>query len=128
MTDGAAEDAAGAERERRGGWVVDGGYAALVPCAFGKGWIGCERFNGSLGGGGFHDEFSFGNFFFDNGNLTLVSGGQMLSGTYEIVTAESAIKGVFKSSDANVKISLPYVYENGALKLYNNREQEMTKR
>lgn len=57
--DGAAEDAAGAEGERRGGWVADGSYAALVPCAAGEGWIGGERFNGSLGGGGVHDEFSF---------------------------------------------------------------------
>ena len=56
---GTTEDAALAERERRGGWVVDGGYAALVPCASGKGWIGGERFNGSLGVGRFHDEFSF---------------------------------------------------------------------
>ena len=55
---GAAEDAARAERERRGGWVADGGYAALVPGAAGEGWIGGERFNGGLGGGGFHG-FSF---------------------------------------------------------------------
>lgn len=57
--DGATEDAAVAERERRGGGVADGGYAALVPCATGEGRIGGERFNGGLGGGGFHDEFSF---------------------------------------------------------------------
>lgn len=49
LTDGAAEDAAGTERERRGGWVVDGGYAALVPCASGKGWIGCEEVDSGLG-------------------------------------------------------------------------------
>ena len=49
LTDGAAEDAAGAERERRGGWVVDGGYAALVPCASGKGWVGCEEGDSGLG-------------------------------------------------------------------------------
>ena len=58
LTDGAAEDAALSERDRRGGWVVDGGYAALVPCASGKGWIGGERFNGGLGVVCFHD-FSF---------------------------------------------------------------------
>ena len=68
----ATEDAALAERERRGGWVVDGGYAALVPCASGKGWIGGERFNGSLGGGGFHDEFSFQVFATKNTKLTKV--------------------------------------------------------
>ena len=51
------EDAALAERERRGGWVVDGDYAALVPCATGEGWIGGEGFNGGLGGGGFHGFF-----------------------------------------------------------------------
>ena len=33
---------------------MDGDYAALVPCATGEGWIGGERFNGGLGGGGFH--------------------------------------------------------------------------
>jgi hypothetical protein len=55
---GAAEDAALAEWERRGGWVVDGGYAALVPGAADEGWIGGERFNGGLSGGGFHG-FSF---------------------------------------------------------------------
>ena len=55
----ATEDAAVAERERRGGWVTDGDYATLVPCATGEGWIGGERFNGSLGVGRFHDEFSF---------------------------------------------------------------------
>lgn len=59
MGTGQAEDAAGAEGERRGGWVADGDYAALVPGAAGEGWIGGERFNGGLGGGGFHDEFSF---------------------------------------------------------------------
>ena len=57
--DGAAEDAAVAERERRGGWVTDGDYATLVPCATGEGWIGGERFNGSLGVVGSHDGFSF---------------------------------------------------------------------
>ena len=59
MTEGATEDAAGAERERCDGWVVDRGYAALVPCETGEGWIGGERFNGGLSGGSFHDEFSF---------------------------------------------------------------------
>ena len=54
----AAEDAAVAERERRGGLVADGGYAALVPCATGEGWIGGEGFNGGLGVAVFHG-FSF---------------------------------------------------------------------
>ena len=53
------EDAALAEREGRGGWVADGDYAALVPCATGEGWIGGERFNSSLGVVGFHCWFSF---------------------------------------------------------------------
>ena len=57
--DGAAEDAAVAERERRGGWVADGNYAALVPGAADEGWIGGERFNGGWGGGGFHGWVSF---------------------------------------------------------------------
>ena len=57
--DGATEDAAVAERERRGGGVADGGYAALVPCATGEGWIGGERFNGGLGVAGFHDGIPF---------------------------------------------------------------------
>ena len=35
LTDGAAEDAALAERERRGGWVADGGYVALAARAAG---------------------------------------------------------------------------------------------
>ena len=55
----AAEDAAVAEWEGRGGWVADGGYAALVPCTAEDGWIGGEEVDGGLGGGGFHDEFSF---------------------------------------------------------------------
>ena len=55
----ATEDAAFAERERGGGWVVDGSYAALVPGATGEDWIGGERFNGSFGIVGFQDEFSF---------------------------------------------------------------------
>jgi len=57
--DWAAEDAALAEREGRGGWVADGGYAALVPSATDEGWIGGERFNGGWGGGGFHVGFPF---------------------------------------------------------------------
>ena len=57
--DWATEDAAVAEGERRGGWVADGSYAALVPGATGEGWIGGERFNGGFGIVGFHDEFSF---------------------------------------------------------------------
>ena len=56
---GSAEDAAGAKRKRRGGWVADGDYAALVPCATGEGWIGGERFNGGLGVAGFHGWVSF---------------------------------------------------------------------
>lgn len=55
----ATKDAAVAERERRGGRIADGGYAALVPCATSEGWIGGKRFNGGLGVGGFDDEFSF---------------------------------------------------------------------
>ena len=57
--DWATEDAAGAEGERRGGGVADGGYAALVPCATGEGWIGGERFNGGLSVAGFHGWVSF---------------------------------------------------------------------
>ena len=57
--DWATEDAAVAERERSGGWVADGSYAALVPGATGEGWIGGERFNGSLGVVGFHGWVSF---------------------------------------------------------------------
>ena len=59
MGRGATEDAALAERERRSGWVADGDYAALVPCAADEGWIGGEGFNGGLGGGGFHCWVSF---------------------------------------------------------------------
>ena len=48
---------------RRGSGAADrarmGGYATLVPCAAGEGWIGGERFNGGLGVVGFHCWVSF---------------------------------------------------------------------
>lgn len=71
---------------------------------------------------------SDGSFFFDHGDVTLTSGSQILSGTYEISTEESAVKCVFKASDGNVKATIPFTYENGTLKVYNNKNQEMTKR
>ena len=59
--DGAAEDAAVAERKRRGRCAANGSYAALVPCATEDGGIGGEEIDGDLGVVVcFHDEVPFG--------------------------------------------------------------------
>ena len=68
-----------------------------------------------------------GSFFFDKGNVTLLSQGQMLAGTYEILMEDSTIIGHFPVSDGTVKITIPYTYENGELTLYNNKNQKMEK-
>lgn len=70
---------------------------------------------------------SNGSFSFDNGNVTCLTAGQVLSGTYEINTAESLIDAEFNATNGNVTIKLPYTYENGEMTVFNNRGEALEK-
>ena len=64
---------------------------------------------------------------FDNGTFVITSGGQMMEGTYEVNTEESAVIGHIETSENTLKITIPYTYEDGVLKIFNNRNVEFTK-
>ena len=70
---------------------------------------------------------SNGSFSFDNGNVTCLSAGNILSGTYEINRQESVIDAVFDSSDSKVTIHLPYTYTDGVMTVFNNRGEVLEK-
>jgi len=64
---------------------------------------------------------------FDNGSLVISGNGQMMDGSYEISTEESAVKGEFVVEDKTLVITIPYTYEDGVLKIFNNRNVELIK-
>ena len=64
---------------------------------------------------------------FEDGKVVISGSGQMLSGSYEVDTEESAVIGHIETSDATLKITIPYSYEDGVLKIFNNRGAEMFK-
>ena len=69
-------------------------------------------------------ESNGGAFTFTNGSLVLVANGATLEGTYTINTDMQSVDIVLKGSDADVKASLPYIYGDGQLKLFNNQGEE----
>lgn len=62
-----------------------------------------------------------GTFTFNAGSLAISSDGQVLTGTYEINTADRQIEAILSAADGSVKIKLPFAYEDDRLTLYNNR-------
>jgi len=64
---------------------------------------------------------------FDNGSMVISGGGQMMDGNYEISTEESAVKGTFEVDGKTLVITIPYTYEDGVLKIFNNRNVELIK-
>ncbi len=69
-----------------------------------------------------------GKFAFDNGNLVVTSQGTNLSGTYEINLETMTIDGRFPTSNGDVTISMPFTFENGTAKLFNNQNVELIKK
>ena len=65
---------------------------------------------------------------FDAGSIVFTAQGQMLSGTYEVETEQSAIIGHLPVSDGqSLKITIPYTYEDGNFVIYNNSGGTFTK-
>lgn len=64
-------------------------------------------------------------FDFDQGDLVVSVSGTVMNGVYEIDTENSLVIGHLEASNGNVKVTIPYEYKNDALKLYNNKGQEM---
>ena len=57
-----------------------------------------------------------------------VSFGGKIEGTFTVSIEESVIKASLVASDGIVSLDMPYTYENGVLKLYNNQNQEVTRK
>ncbi|MBQ1383267.1 MAG: hypothetical protein IIY73_05085 [Solobacterium sp.] len=65
---------------------------------------------------------------FDNGTFAVLTGGQTLNGEYTIDMEEMVIAGRIKTSDGTLSIKTPFVYEEGTLKIFNNKNVELIKR
>lgn len=70
---------------------------------------------------------SGGCFAFSVGSIEVSSQGGVLTGTYEINSAESRIEATLTAADGNVSIKLPYTYSDGQLELYNNNGEALVK-
>lgn len=67
-------------------------------------------------------------FSFHNGYVKFYQGQNVISGTYGIDTKKGEVISSLTSIDGKtVNFNLHYKYNNGILKLYNNRNIEMTK-
>ena len=65
---------------------------------------------------------------YDSGSFAVISGGQTLNGEYTIDMDEMVIAGRIKTSNGTLAIKTPFVYEDGTLKIFNNKEVELVKR
>lgn len=66
-------------------------------------------------------------FTFDNGSLSILSGGTTMNGTYTVNTADGNIDGALTASNGTVNIHMPFTFENGTLTLYNNGGEALVK-
>ncbi len=70
---------------------------------------------------------SGGAFEFNNESFICETPQGNLSGSYEVDVEESSIVGKMNASNGTVTINLPFEYENGTLKLFNNKGEEFIK-
>ena len=63
-------------------------------------------------------------FKFEQNNLSI---DDVINGTYTVNTEESVIEASMTAVDGNVSIKLPYKFEDGLLKVYNNQGAELVK-
>ena len=61
---------------------------------------------------------------FEQNNLSI---DDVINGTYTVNTEESVIEASMTAVDGNVSIKLPYKFEDGLLKVYNNQGAELVK-
>ena len=73
-------------------------------------------------------DVSGGSFEFDHGNVSVVSSGTVLRGTYSINMESSEIAASIEASNGKVSIKMPFEYKDGELTVYNNRGVALTKR
>lgn len=66
-------------------------------------------------------------FTFENGALSVVSGGNVINGTYEINVEEATVDGKLTATDGIVNIHMPYAVEDGVFVLYNNAHEVLEK-
>ena len=63
-------------------------------------------------------------FKFEGNNISV---DDVINGTYTVNTEESMIEATMTAVDGNVTIKLPYKFEDGLLKIYNNQGAELVK-
>lgn len=68
-----------------------------------------------------------GYFIFDNGSISLVSGGTTMDGTYTVNTESGNIDASVMGTDGKVNFHLPYKIADGAVQVFNNNGVAMTK-
>lgn len=66
-------------------------------------------------------------FSFDNGSISIIGGGNSLSGTYKVNTAEFTIDADMNATDGTISINIPYEVNNGTLTIKNNQGQTLIK-
>ena len=69
-----------------------------------------------------------GTFDFNSGAVVITNQGQVMTGTYEIDTENSSIKGSFTATNGVVNITMPYKYADGTLNVYNNAGEALEKK